>query len=752
MSSFSFRNIFSPDDADLDPVGPKRSLGAESGGEARGASPLAGDAKAGDRRRSFLASELLPYIPKAIAAQSGIPMDKEVFVSMPPDGSLDVRLSTLYNACPELFAAEITPLNDSDVTLPPRLGGDGDEAESTVPLERPSLLAGFKQAHAENPFQPPLQASAAKPDAATKKETNAGDHDASAANVFASPLKDSGSGSSGFESGFAAFEKMISEETPEDSHENPPKSGFFGFDQFFAPADPAKPPSPAPEAPKSGTGGFETLFSQHAAADAALPSPADSAGDETEGDVGVWGAMFSGSAFSPPEETAPKTPFEAGGKAADEVDSGLSESPFDSIGNLLKQGIPSPEAKSEASSPSVGFSSGGFGISAPASAISETEVVPETQAASEESPAEPIPSGFSPFAPSQPIDEAPPETSSTNEPQGPSGAGHDVFAAAFAKAAAAASIDSGTAPEAEKEAVASAAWQAAEPGDQAAAITQAADSAFAAAPEAEPQPHQEPEPATIDGAPWTDAATASAKSAPPALPDPEPTSAIFGGFAEVSAPAASPPPTPTNDAVNGIAAPITPGPEAGTGFSEPAAATSPNHFPTPFSQPGPAPAPVSTTEPSTAAASQPAPAPEQPQAASAPGKEEDEDLRDLELRAIFSTSDHFTLSLVARRVVGLPGINSCSLSTPAKLVQASRREESRLGSEAKEMVSTLRNLAKLTGLSEARTFTLQTDRGVLSLFLEGECCVLVQQETATFEPGVREKLILVARSLVKLRE
>jgi hypothetical protein len=128
------------------------------------------------------------------------------------------------------------------------------------------------------------------------------------------------------------------------------------------------------------------------------------------------------------------------------------------------------------------------------------------------------------------------------------------------------------------------------------------------------------------------------------------------------------------------------------------------------------------------------------------------DLKDLELKAIFSTSEPFTLSKVARRVVGLPGISSCALSTPGKLVQASRSEESRIGNEAREMVTTLRNLAKLTGLPEARTFTLHTDRGIVSLFLEGDCCVTVHHESAAFPPGVREKLILVARSLINLED
>ena len=122
------------------------------------------------------------------------------------------------------------------------------------------------------------------------------------------------------------------------------------------------------------------------------------------------------------------------------------------------------------------------------------------------------------------------------------------------------------------------------------------------------------------------------------------------------------------------------------------------------------------------------------------------------MRAIFSTSERFNLPMVARKVVALPGINSCSLSTSFKIVHASRSDETRLGNEAREMISTLRSLAKLTGLPEARTFTLQTDRGIVSLFLEGDCCVSVNQESATFQPGVREKLILIARSIGKLRD
>src|SRR6056297_1222564 len=82
---------------------------------------------AGEQEQKFLVSELLPFIPPAISAQSGIPMEMEVSIPMPDSGSGEVKLSTIYQACPDLFAAEITPLNDSEVTLPVKLGGFSSE-------------------------------------------------------------------------------------------------------------------------------------------------------------------------------------------------------------------------------------------------------------------------------------------------------------------------------------------------------------------------------------------------------------------------------------------------------------------------------------------------------------------------------------------------------------------------------------------------------------------------------------------------
>lgn len=613
MPSFSFRNILSSDEAELGPS-------ATAGDDGRvGQAPDSPNRSGGEvgrlsegRHRRILASELLPYIPKAIAAQSGIPMERELLVPLPADGSLDVKLSALYQSCPELFAAEITPLNDSVVTLPPRLGGDGEHEGFALVLKKPSLLGGFDAPEA-NPFRAPFEGSAkdapgALPAIDGAASTSSEKHSPLLDNP-ANPEKGSAKQQEGFDLTFAPFYTPVKAIPVNEASEKEKGTGFFGFTE----GPPAtKPESSKPSADFPDSGDFETIFSAAAKFDAAVAIPSAEPEDpareskvpETlEKPEGTWGAMFSGSAF------------EEEGKARECSPGSFEGAPFDNIGELLEQGA----------APATGFATVGFEASA---------------------------------APSR--------------------------------------SDAGVSP--------------------AAKVEDLSGFAFAAG-----------------------------------LSDFAPASAETPAIAKFSAPKPANPPTAGQGGESSESAPadpfaaFLPRPEAtAVDIDEPPAAQPAAAGPQGEASPGPAqvfaPSPVF------------APIEVPSETASAASGEEDDELRDLELRAIFSTSEHFTLSLVARHVVGLPGISSCSLSTPAELVQASRREDNRLGGEAREMVSTLRKLATLTGLNEARTFTLQTDRGVLSLFLEGEHCVMVQQETAAFEPGVREKLILVARSLVKLHK
>ncbi|MDH4409035.1 MAG: hypothetical protein QE273_05400 [Verrucomicrobiales bacterium] len=548
-------------------------------------------------------SELLPLIPTAIVAPSGIPMEKEISVPFSADGSLDVKLTALYQICPELFATEITPLNDSVITLPPRVG-----ATILVGTESASFAASsifFKpEGNSEgggnafwSPVTPLKASSATSPAASNPFAAEAG----APKNAFAPPAETTGPDSGKMAGGFqepagalvgnafsAGSVAMVG------SHETHPVSGFFGFG--VSPTAKNEGETASGGNPFESEKGFATLFSKQAEQDAAIPHPAApivEAGNGPEPEGG-WGAMFRREVKEEPVEVVPD---------------------FDSIGNLLNQ-AKKPQEPQGFSIPSVDLTTssatGADGFSAGLTGFSEK--------------VEPVRQGNEGSAkPSEAIGVLVGDEKST----------------AMAAEAAGRSPASGAGENAD--------------------------------------------------------------------PEPVLTEADFAAVEAVFAAAAAPVEAVAETPVMEIAAP----------------------------------APKVVVE-----------APVVPPAVATPAVPagDDDELRDLEMRAIFSTSERFNLPMVARKVVALPGINSCSLSTSFKIVHASRSDETRLGNEAREMIATLRSLAKLTGLPEARTFTLQTDRGIVSLFLEGDCCVSVNQESATFQPGVREKLILIARSIGKLRD
>ena len=603
--SFSFRNIFSPDDSEFD--GSRDAEGSTGfsgfGAGSQGRGNLLGQATAKEQGQTFLVSELLPLIPTAIVAPSGIPMEKEISVPFSADGSLDVKLTALYQICPELFATEITPLNDSVITLPPRVG-----ATILVGTESASFAASsifFKpEGNSEgggnafwSPVTPLKASSATSPAASNPFAAEAG----APKNAFAPPAETTGPDSGKMAGGFqepagalvgnafsAGSGAMVG------SHETHPVSGFFGFG--VSPTAKNEGETASGGNPFESEKGFATLFSKQAEQDAAIPHPAAPIAEAGNGPgpEGGWGAMFRREVKDEPVEVVPD---------------------FDSIGNLLNQAkkpqepqgfsIPSVDLTTSSAKGADGFSAGLTGFSEKVEPLRQ-----ENEGLAKPSEAMGVPVG-------------------------------DEKSTAMAAEAA------GTPP--------------------------------------------------VSG------------SGENAAPEPVLTEAGFAAVEAVFAAAAAPVKAVAETPMMEIAAP----------------------------------APKVVVEAPVVAPAVATPA--------VPAGDDDE-LRDLEMRAIFSTSERFNLPMVARKVVALPGINSCSLSTSFKIVHASRSDETRLGNEAREMIATLRSLAKLTGLPEARTFTLQTDRGIVSLFLEGDCCVSVNQESATFQPGVREKLILIARSIGKLRD
>ena len=125
--------------------------------------------------------------------------------------------------------------------------------------------------------------------------------------------------------------------------------------------------------------------------------------------------------------------------------------------------------------------------------------------------------------------------------------------------------------------------------------------------------------------------------------------------------------------------------------------------------------------------------------------------RDIELRAVFGTNEAFTFLRVADLTAGLPGISACSIIAPGCTAQAPRGPESgNLAVQADALLKGVREIARATGMTNAETFTLHTDQGLISVFLHGDYCLTVRHQMGQFDPGVREKLILVTRGLAGL--
>ena len=161
--------------------------------------------------------------------------------------------------------------------------------------------------------------------------------------------------------------------------------------------------------------------------------------------------------------------------------------------------------------------------------------------------------------------------------------------------------------------------------------------------------------------------------------------------------------------------------------------------------PAPAPPPVKTA----------APAPATP-AGTAAGKIEDlgfgyhSDLSQMMLRAVYGTDRRLTPSDVVNLAGALPGLAGCVLlagdhtlasenlhGTPAEAFPAT----------ARRTLDSLTCLAETLGFGDAGNFTLRSDHGVRTFFLERGVCLAVFHEQPSFLPGVREKLILTAREL-----
>jgi hypothetical protein len=119
------------------------------------------------------------------------------------------------------------------------------------------------------------------------------------------------------------------------------------------------------------------------------------------------------------------------------------------------------------------------------------------------------------------------------------------------------------------------------------------------------------------------------------------------------------------------------------------------------------------------------------------------------LRALLDTDEELTLERVIDMTSQLPGIAACALVRGSEVIAGSSTKGSdakAFRSQAAEVAKSLRTLAPLIGISDAETFTLNTDSRLITLCFPGEVTLALLHDR---EPtlGLRDKLTLIARQL-----
>ncbi len=125
-----------------------------------------------------------------------------------------------------------------------------------------------------------------------------------------------------------------------------------------------------------------------------------------------------------------------------------------------------------------------------------------------------------------------------------------------------------------------------------------------------------------------------------------------------------------------------------------------------------------------------------------------------ELQSIFMTDETLDAKKVVRLVSKLPGITACTIMFSDGLTLAGNfpKELDGEGFSAMSPQFYRRAVAFTTelNLGEMQTYSVYTDRVVLSFFMQEDICLSVMQTGRSFLPGVREKLMCVTTELSRM--
>ncbi len=133
-----------------------------------------------------------------------------------------------------------------------------------------------------------------------------------------------------------------------------------------------------------------------------------------------------------------------------------------------------------------------------------------------------------------------------------------------------------------------------------------------------------------------------------------------------------------------------------------------------------------------------------------------EDFNLLALRALFMTDNDLTLQEIVDRCATLPGLRASLAVSPAGVTASAHsnadEEINHFISNSARSYEYFTGLASSMGIDGQGSFTLHSGPSIRTFFIEQNFCFAVLHSEAGFQPGVRDKLILTARSLANLAE